>query len=66
MYYVAKYRPWLIHNLLCITIVHYRLKEDPLPQEQGMSTNLIYNNYLKVAIYVLVEMYHIIVVSSNY
>ena len=29
-----------------IYIVHYHLKVDPLQQDQGMSTNLAYNNYL--------------------
>ena len=34
-----------------IYIVHYHLKEDPLQQDQGMSTNLVYNNYLELAVY---------------
>ena len=43
----------LMHSVLelnctlyfALHIVHYHLKEDPLQEDQGMSTNLMYNNF---------------------
>ena len=58
---------WLIHNVFYITcVVHYRLKEDPLSQAQGLSTDLLCSNYmyLGVAIYMSLLICTIIVNSS--